>query len=283
MTRTPPTNLRSLEARLRNLARAAELAEGRVRRALSVAIVGQLLRHSRAGVIKGASNLELRLGTEFSRASSDLDAVRFVELDDFRSRLEEALVTGWQGFTGRMIDRGEVGAPVPTAYWPHRFHAKLDFQGRPFSTVELEVASEEVGGLTVHELIDLDPVTTAWFDVLGFEVPGPIPVLPLAHQIAQKLHACTTPDDIGWTNERAHDLIDLQLAVELFAGELAEIRDVAVRLFPARQRQPWPPTVTVREGWANRYREEADGLDVVGDVASAASWVNELIKHIDQA
>jgi hypothetical protein len=39
----------------------------------------------------------------------------------------------------------------------------------------------------------------------------------------------------------------------------------------------------VREGWANRYREEADGLDVVDDVASAASWVNELIKHIDQA
>ena len=145
------------------------------------------------------------------------------------------------------------------------------------------MASEEVGGLTVNEFIDLDPVTAAWFDMLGFEVPGPIPVLPLAHQIAQKLHACTTPDDIGWTNERSHDLIDLQLAVELFAGELAEIRDVAIRLFAARQRQPWPPTVTVREGWANRYREEADGLDVVGDVASAASWVNELIKHIDQA
>ena len=97
---------------------------------------------------RGASNLELRLGTELSRASSDLDAVRAVELDDFRSRLEEALMTGWQGFTGRMIDRGEIGAPVPTAYRPHRFHAKLDFQGKPFSTVELEVAAEEVGGLT---------------------------------------------------------------------------------------------------------------------------------------
>jgi hypothetical protein len=254
-----------------------------VRRALSVAIVGQLLRDSRAGVIKGASNLELRLGTESSRASSDLDAVRAVEIDDFRSRLEQALVTGWQGFTGRMMDRGEIGAPVPMAYRPHRFDTKLDFQGRPFGTVELEVAAEEVGGLAVTEFIDLDSVTATWFEVLGLEVPDPIPVLPLVHQIAQKLHACTTPDDIGWTNERAHDLIDLQLAVELFAGELAEIRDVAERLFAARRRQPWPPTVTVREGWANRYREEADGLDVIDDVASAASWVNDLIEQIDRA
>ena len=106
-------------------------------------------------------------------------------------------------------------------------------------------------------------------------------MLPLAHQIAQKLHACTTPDDIGWTNERAHDLIDLQLAVELFVGELAKIREIAVQRFAARQRQPWPPNITVRAGWANRCREEADGLDVVDDVESAASWVNELIKRID--
>jgi hypothetical protein len=63
MTREPPSNSRSLSDRIRNLSRAHGLAEGRVRRLLGVVVIGQLLVRTDAAVLKGATNLEVRLGT----------------------------------------------------------------------------------------------------------------------------------------------------------------------------------------------------------------------------
>ena len=277
----PPKNLRSLEAQIRNLARDAQEVEGRVRRAISVAIIGQLLADTKAGVIKGATNLELRLGIANTRASSDLDAVRSVALDEFRARLAAALADGWNGFAGRLVDRGEIGAPVPDVYRPYRYHAKLTYLDRPFGTVEIEVAAEEIDALRTTDTTAIDPTAAAWFESLGFPVPRPIPVLPLSHQIAQKLHACTTPDADGWVNDRSHDLVDLQLAMPIHGNDLAPIAEAAKRLFASRNRHTWPPRVTQRPGWAGRYPQEAADLPVLASLDEAIDWANELVAALD--
>lgn len=282
MTRTPPTNLRSLEARLRNLARAQAVPERRIRRLIGIVVLGQLLANGRAAVIKGASNIELRVGTRGSRVSSDLDTVRRATVGEFRDVFATAMRGGWAGFTGVLVDDGEILTPAPDGYRPHRFRAKLEYRAGSFGTITVEVAPEEVGGLSTADAVQVQDAVD-WFNELGLPAPQPVPTLPLAHQIAQKLHACTAPDEKSWVNDRAHDLVDLQLAMRVNTGSLVEIRDVAMRLFAARRLHSWPPIVTARQGWRTRYVAAAEGLDVYADLEAAVNWANDCIANINAA
>lgn len=279
----PPRNLRSLQDRLRNHSRAASLPFPRVQRLLRVLIVAEMLRADNLAVVKGGSNLEVRLGIAATRASSDLDVVRTRSIEQLRLGLEGSLAIGWNGFDGRVVDRGPIGTPVPDPYRPYRLEVKLAYRGQAgVGTVTLEVAVEEVDALDDVETVASDD-GLAIFDAVGLPRPHPVPVLTLPHQIAQKLHACTTPDVDGWVNDRAHDLVDLQLAWDDYRGSLAEIRAACERLFAARQRHSWPPTVTARDGWAQRYAEESGGLEVVADIDEASTWANSLIDDIARA
>lgn len=258
------------------------MPERRIRRLIGIVVLGQLLAHSRTAVIKGASNIEIRVGTQGSRVSSDLDTVRRATVDEFRDVFATAMRAGWAGFTGVLVDDGEISTPAPDGYRQHRFRAKLDYRGGPFGTITVEVAPEEVGGLAMAETVPVHDAVD-WFNELGLPDPQPVPTLPLAHQVAQKLHACTAPNEESWVNDRAHDLVDLQLAMRVYTGSLAEIRDVAMRLFAARRLHAWPPAVTARQGWDTRYAAAADGLDVYADLEAAVRWVNDCIANIDAA
>lgn len=194
MTRTPPSSLRSLDARLRNLARDQAVPERRVRRLIAIVVLGQLLARIGFAAIKGASNIEIRLGTRSTRVSSDLDTVCRVAVDRFRDEFATALRAGWAGFTGVLVDDGEITTAAPDGYRPHRYRARLEYRGGPFGTVTVEVAPEEVDGLTVVEPIAVYDAED-WFNQLGLPAPQLVPTLPLTHQITQKLHACTTPDE----------------------------------------------------------------------------------------
>lgn len=283
MRREPPPNLRSLEARLRNLARDLGLPEGRVRRMVGVVAVGQMLEGIQAGLIKGATNLELRLGTARTRVSSDLDMVRRSSLAEFRDRLALALREGWAGFSGRLVDEGAIPVPTPEGYRPHRFRLKLEFHGRGFGTVLVEVAMAELLGADEFGEVVHPREPEGWFETLGLPPPRPIPVLPLSHQLVQKIHACTAPDDDRWINDRAHDLVDLQLGFELFDGSLVDLQGIARRLFAERKRHPWPPTATLRSRWPELYAAAADGLSVSASVEEAVTWLNQQIARIGRA
>lgn len=280
MSRTPPPNLRSLEARIRNLAREQELPEGRVRRLIGIVVVGQVLAQTKAAAVKGASSLEIRVGTRSARVSGDLDMLRHQSLEVFRDQLAQALRDGWGGFAGTLVDVGEIPAPVPDGYRPHRFRVKLQFRGGDFGTILVEVAPSEIGAEGSVDAVAVSDAET-WFAKLGLPIPEPVPTLPLEHQIAQKLHACTLADTEQWTNDRAHDLVDLQLAVRIYDGSLTDIREIATRLFAARQQHDWPPVVTERRGWTARYAAEADGLDVLESLDDAIAWANRLIEQIE--
>jgi hypothetical protein len=130
-----------------------------------------------------------------------------------------------------------------------------------FATLTVEVAPEEVGGLSIAETVAVQDAAD-WFNELGLPAPQPVPTLPLTHQVAQKLHAWTAPGEETWVNDRAHDLVDLKLAMRAYTGSLAEIRDAATRLFAARRLYAWPPVVTARQGWDTRYAAAAEGLDL---------------------
>ena len=278
----PPRHERELARRLDRLAEEQQIAPGRIRRLVGVVVVGQLLLRSRSGVVKGATNLEFRLGTQATRVSSDVDAVWRESLEQFRDELARGLVSGWHDFTGTLVDDGEIAAPVPPDYKPYRFRVRLQYRSRPFSTLIVEVGPEEVGDLEDAALVEA--VNAAeWFAALGLPNPDPIPALDLGDQIAQKLHACTSPDGLGFVNDRVHDLVDLQLARELFAGDLGDVRTKVERLFASRHRQAWPPVVTPRDGWADRYPALAEDVDVLNALDAAIAWTNELINEIATA
>ena len=217
----PPTNRASLETRLRNICRSLGVNELRTRTSLAHTVVAQLLP---AGVVKGGAAIKLRVGDQASRLTTDLDAARAAEhtVESYAAELSRRLAEGWHGFTGRLVDREPADPPdVPAEYVMQPFDVKLSYAGQSYLTVQLELGHDEVGS-TAEPRLALDAGIADVIERLGFPTPAPVPVLAVEHQVAQKLHACTTPNRQG-VNERAHDLVGLQTLVAADPPDLREL------------------------------------------------------------
>ncbi len=277
---TPPIHRASLEQRLRNICDSLGINELRTRTSLAHTVVAQMLP---AGVVKGGAAIELRVGDRASRLTTDLDAARAAThtIETYTAELSDRLSVGWNRFTGRLVDREPADPPgVPAEYVMQPFDVKLSYNGQSFVTVPLELGHDEVGSTDQPQLA-LDPGIAEVIERLGFPTPAPVPVLAVEHQIAQKLHACTTPDRHG-RNERAHDLVDLQILVAAEPPDLRELATVGRRLFVARRVAPWPPTVQAWPGWDDRYVDAAEGLKVL-PLAEAIAWLNDLVEAAERA
>lgn len=112
---------------------------------------------------------------------------------------------------------------------------------------------------------------------LGFPAPGRAPLMPLEHQVAQKLHAITGDDD------RVRDLVDLQIIFSNSKVDLPETRKICLRLFEYRRKQPWPPAVVARAGWEEEYAAVAEGLHVLHRLDEAVERTNALVASIRDA
>lgn len=280
----PPRNVQSLNHRLRNLAVVQgpsdkQRLENRLRRAVANTAISQMLPE---GVIKGGTAMKLRIGEVGSRFTPDFDAARTpaTGVEDYLEALEERLRAGWGGFSGRVVEL-DAAEPVgvPADYVMRPFDVKLEYAGRSFVTVRFELGHDEIGSTAAPDVVMSDQVREL-FTMLGLPEPQPVPVLPVAHQVAQKLHACTGVTREG-INDRAHDLVDLQLLYQEEGIDLPKTAATARRLFAARQSHPWPPTVRVHPSWPQLYSEAATGLAVRAAVADAVSWANELIARLD--
>ncbi len=277
---TPPIHRGSLEQRLRNICEALGLNELRTRTSLAHTVVAQLLP---AGVVKGGAAIRLRVGDHASRLTTDLDAARAADLtiETYAAELSDRLAAGWAGFTGRLVERPPAEPPdVPAEYVMQPFEVKLSYNGQSYVTVPLELGHDELGS-TDHPRLALDPGITDVMERLGFPTPAPVPVLAVEHQIAQKLHASTTPDRHGG-NQRAHDLVDLQILVAAEPPDLAQLGAVGRRLFAARRVAAWPPTVRAWPGWDDLYAGAAEGLDV-RPLADAVVWLSSLVEAAEHA
>lgn len=268
---TAPPNLRSLEQRVRNLEADDGLA---LRRQITMAmvIVGQMLPE---GAVKGGTAMALRYGRSESRFTQDLDAAHIKPIAQFRDDFEDSLKRGWSGFTGRLVERTPAQpARIPTAYVMQPFDVKLDYQGRPWRTVRFELGHNEIDDAMDPEYRIADDILELFTD-LGLPAPQPIPVMRADHQIAQKLHAGSSPG-----SDRARDLVDLQLLTRSEDLDLVQIASTCVRLFAYRKQQAWPPNIVANDEWDSLYAAGAEGLDVLGNVEEAVAWANAFIQRI---
>jgi Nucleotidyl transferase AbiEii toxin, Type IV TA system len=154
-------------------------------------VIGQMLP---PGVVKGGTAIKLRVGEHASRFTLDFDAARDgdVELDEYLDQLADTLAAGWNGFTGT-VEELEPAQPegIPEEYVMQPFLIRLAYRGRHWLSVTFELGRDEIGSTENHDariasdLVDL-------FEKLALPEPSPVPLLVLDHQIAQKLHACTS-------------------------------------------------------------------------------------------
>ena len=246
-----------------------------VRTLIANTVVGQMLPN---GVVKGGCALKMRYGDKTTRFTRDLDTARADELDIFLDKLEIALTVGWHGFTGRVI-RKEPAKPtgVPGEYIMQPFEIKLAYNGKSWITVPLEVGHDEIDDTVIYDDYISKEIITI-FETLGFPKPNPIPLLQIHHQIAQKLHALSTPK-----SERAHDLIDLQVIKKLSEIDYSQVKITCERLFKFRKQQSWPTAIVKKEGWDSLYESQIDELDVVKNIDDAIIWCNNLITKINGA
>lgn len=95
------------------------------------------------------------------------------------------------------------------------------------------------------------------------------------HQVAQKLHALSSPG-----SERAKDLVDLQLLDKGEDLDLPQLAETCARLFDYRRQQSWPPTIQVGEQWDTLYIEAVEDTAVLPTAEEAVAWANKLVQRI---
>jgi hypothetical protein len=281
MTLRPPKGQPKTEKHLGQLvARYAEdagLALRRVRLQISaMAFVGALERvreedsHQRF-LIKGGMACELRF-QEKARTTRDLDAVFHGSLDELLSDLDAAFAEPYSGFTFAYGDPRPVGATSA-----QRFEVKLQYQGRAWGTLRVEVSPPE--GRSGDEADRVPAISVA---VFGLEGPEFVACLSLRYQIAQKLHACTERFD-DRENERAHDLIDLLLMEELIEDYLG-VRQACLETFEIRDTHAWPPALNAEPNWREVYAALAEEFAFpITDVDEAVAGVQAMIARINEA
>lgn len=278
--REAPSNLASLQARIRNFANERGQQFRRIQRAVASTVVGQMLPD---GVVKGGTAMTIRVGEAGSRYTPDFDASRSrnVTVDDYVEQLRDRFERGWSGFTGtvRVLEPRQV-EDVPPDYVMQPFEIRFAYQGRHWLTVEFELGHDEVGSTEDRDLQIADDILEI-FASIGLEEPAPIPLMLVEHQVAQKLHACTWVNPKTNRNDRAHDLVDLQILEREEAIDYGELREIGIRLFAARRAQAWPPTVVEYDDWETIYAEAVEGLDVLPTVTEAVAWANDLIARAE--
>jgi hypothetical protein len=224
----------------------------------------------------------VRVGEAASRFTTDLDAARHTDLtlDGYLDNLARRLDAGWGGFTGTLEQLPPaVPEGVPEQYVMQPFKILLPYLGRHWLTVPFEWGHDEIGNTKQHELRIAHDIVTL-FESIGLPEPQPIPLLTVEHQIAQKLHACTSAHPPTGDNDRAHDLVDLQILEHEEPIDESALAKIATQLFTARNAQTWPPVVISHPSWPTIYAEAADGLDVLPDVDDAVAWTNEFIASL---
>lgn len=284
---SPPTNLRSLRDRLTQAAQRQGVVFGRLQRHVAMIVVAQFaatLTDDNGApllLIKGGSSLELRRGIPDSRTSKDFDTVARHDIEEVHEQLAEAGETGWEGFTAIFTALEEIDTPgMPIK--PRRFTAKLNYRGKPFASVPIEVSTVEAGNADQFDILISDAL-----GLVGVAAAVSVPCMTVPWQIAQKIHAVTAVLEAPKVNDRAHDLVDLQLLEGLLPDtDLSVTRSACIAVFKARAAHPWPPSVAALPHWPSIYSGALEGLDhleLAATVEDAAEVLRRFIRRIDAA
>jgi len=277
--RKPPHSARVLSTWVDAYARDRGLAPKRVRDWISYMVIGGRLEEvSRSYVgarfiIKGAVALEMRLPKR-ARATKDIDLViDEADEDDLAAVLREALRDDYQDFSFRV--KGEPYVMPTNAV---RVEVAMDYRGRSWSTVQVDLSRQE-GGATEVEMVDALELKP-----FGLSTPSALPCLSLRYHIAQKIHGMTQPspeDDAS--NERFRDLADVLLLRQL-VEDLPAVRAACLEVFAFRGTHGWPPALEPPAFWAELYAELATGLELAEKtLEDAVREARAFIEAIDAA
>lgn len=283
MTKKPrklPANLSHLQRLATAAAADASLPVSRYRRWINTQIISAVLDRARDSdseplfALKGGAAMELRLGIA-ARASKDYDAAFRDRAERMLDVLDEALSGDWQGFQLRRTEPVSIGTTHAM-----RMDIRLSYKGKPWGTVQLEVApAEGAAGREIDRVLaySLDPVQVAG--------PERIACVSLRYQIAQKIHACTEVFESGRENDRFRDLVDLQLLRGLLGQDaLPAVREACVEIFDLRRKHAWPPEVTVYQSWRDPFAAMAGEIGFyTEDLDVAATDLRDFISEIDGA
>jgi Nucleotidyl transferase AbiEii toxin, Type IV TA system len=276
----PPHSVKVLHSWIATYAKETDQVPERIMRSVSYMIASLALERARDQegaplfLIKGGVMIELRLGLR-ARATRDLDAVFRAEFGTWLDELDEAIRQPVGDFALTRTEPEQIGQ-IDT----QRLQLIIDYRGRRWAQVPLEVAPAET-----PDVLDVEHVRPLSISQLGLPEPESVAVVGPRYQIAQKLHACTERFQTGPDNDRFRDLMDLLLLRDVLADtDLPRVREACTRIFKAREKHPWPPTITVYESWRvpyrNMARDESFGIE---DVDEAAALVAEMITLIDAA
>jgi hypothetical protein len=254
---------RALETRLLERSRQTGLSLVRLRRAV---VFDRLLARLLAvapgrWVLKGGLALDYRLGAR-ARATRDLDLGRY---DD-----EAAATADLRGAESVPLDDHFVFAVERTAAPDEategaavRYRVRASVAGRPFETVRVDVGF----GPPPSGAPDRRPGP----DLLAFAGLGPVavPALPLADQVAEKVHAYTRRyGAAAVASTRAKDLVDLVLIATTAPLTAGTLRRAPTSTFVARATHPLPAALPATpSGWAVPYARMADDLGLDPDAA----------------
>ncbi len=284
---SPPPNLRSLRDRLTQAAQRQGVVFGRLQRHVAMIVVAQfaamLTDDSGAPLllVKGGSSLELRRGIPDSRTSKDFDTVARRDIETVHEQLADAGETGWEGFTAIFTVPEEIDVPGMRVK-PRRFTAKLSYRGQPFASVPIEVSTVEAGNAD-----QFDTLTSEALGLVGVPAAVSVPCMTVPWQTAPKLHAVTAVLEGPKVNDRAHDLVDLQLLEALLPdSDLPVTCNACIAVFDARAQHPWPPKVVALLHWPAIYAGALDGLDhleLAATVDVAANVIQRFVARIDRA
>lgn len=130
-----------------------------------------------------------------------------------------------------------------------------------------------------------DLIESRAFDLVRLPGGTDVPCMTVPWQIAQKLHACTAELGPSQVNDRAHDLVDLQLLGALVEDDdLVDVRDACVAVFETRDQQTWPPRVIALPHWPAIYARALEGLahlDLAATAEDASRRTQELVSRIE--
>lgn len=276
---TPPANVNVLRAALGKYAAAYDVPVARVQHWVSFMVLAgalERMQHVRGTrptfVLKGGVTLELRL-KGIARATRDLDAILTVDTEDPVRLLDDALSQPYGEFTfGRSSEPRLIGPAV-------QIHVKLAYRGRSWGTVQLELTRSDVPQVEYEAIEAMD------LSVFRLDGPPTVSCLSLRYQIAQKIHAVTTPtDERGRENPRFRDLADLLLLQGLVGDDLSPIRVACVDVFHHRHGHAWPPVITVPRSWDQAYTVLAHDLGLsTTSVYRAAEAVQQFIDRVASA
>jgi hypothetical protein len=268
---------RALEDRLKVLAIAdpTRLARDRKRIAFDRLLARLVATAPDDWVLKGGFAMDLRL-SDRSRTTKDVDLAWHAEEDALADALLDAAATDLGDYFVVSLERTD--AQPDLLGGAHRFHVTVSLAGRLFESFLLDVGTHD------NPATGRETLTTP--DLLGFAgiPPVTVPALPLATQLAEKLHAYTRTYEGGRPSTRTKDLVDLALVAALFPLDAHELRTAIDAVFAKRAAHRPPDALpTPTPSWRTAYLRLATTVGISDDLdaghAAAAAMLDPILGH----